>query len=111
MTDQALPIHGTGGRTMSERWTRWAARIVALLAILLLPCGVINHGDGAARYAQCRALLRGSLAIPPELSAGRDGQRIGGILRGAHGKLYSKYGVGPRPCGWSLRDWHCWGIG
>jgi hypothetical protein len=81
-------------RSRGQRRARWAVRVCVALAIFLLPCGVINHGDGAARYAQCRAMLRGSLSIPPDLAADRDGNPIGGILPGANGKLYSKYGVG-----------------
>lgn len=79
------------GKLSMSRRTLW---LLVAAAILFLPCGVINNGDGAARYAQTRAMLRGSLSIPLDLSMDRNGERIGGILVGSHGRLYSKYGIG-----------------
>ncbi len=60
-----------------------------------MPCGMINHGDGGARYAQAKALLfHHSLDVPPEYAYGKDGQLLYGILSAPNGKLYSKYGIG-----------------
>jgi hypothetical protein len=80
-------------------YTTWA--IVALL-LCLLPCGYINHGDGAARYCQAKALLLyHSLSIPAEIAYDKNGELIGNILRAPDGKLYSKYGVGT-PLVWTI---------
>jgi hypothetical protein len=65
------------------------------MILCLTPCGVINNGDGDARYAQTKAmLLYHSLSIPPEIAYSKTGELITGILLAPDGKLYSKYGVG-----------------
>lgn len=70
-------------------------RALIVIVFLLAPCGVINHGDGLARYVQTKALvLYHRLSIPPEISRTKDGDPIGGILLAPNGRLYSKYGIG-----------------
>jgi hypothetical protein len=84
------------------RFTRYAAWTLLALIVCLLPCGYVNHGDGAARYCQAKTLLLyHSLAIPPQIAYDKNGELIGNILKAPDGKLYSKYGVGT-PLVWVL---------
>jgi hypothetical protein len=81
---------------------KYAIWTVLALLLCLLPCGYVNHGDGAARYCQAKALLLyHSLSIPPEIAYDRNGELIGNILKAPDGKLYSKYGVGT-PLVWTI---------
>jgi hypothetical protein len=80
----------------------YASWAILALILCLLPCGYINHGDGAARYCQTKALLLyHSLSIPPEIAYDKNGELIGNILRAPDGRLYSKYGVGT-PLVWAI---------
>jgi hypothetical protein len=84
------------------RVARYATWSVVALIVFLLPCGYVNHGDGAARYCQAKALLLyHSLAIPPQIAYDKNGELIGNILQAPDGKLYSKYGVGT-PLVWTI---------
>jgi len=91
------------------RFARYAAWTILALIVCLLPCGYVNHGDGAARYCQAKTLLLyHSLAIPPQIAYDKNGELIGNILKAPDGKLYSKYGVGtplvwviPTAIGWA----------
>jgi hypothetical protein len=78
-----------------NRFVRYSAWAIFAIIFALAPCGVINHGDGEARYAQTKALLLyRSLSIPPEIAYTKTGDLISGILLERDGKFYSKYGIG-----------------
>src|SRR5271163_4026714 len=84
------------------RFARYAAWTILALTVCLLPCGYVNHGDGAARYCQAKTLLLyHSLAIPPQIAYDKNGELIGNILKAPDGKLYSKYGIGT-PLVWTI---------
>jgi hypothetical protein len=90
------------GAEPRKRLGGYATWTILALILCLLPCGYINHGDGAARYCQAKALLLyHSLSIPPEIAYDKNGELIGNILRAPDGKLYSKYGVGT-PLVWTI---------
>jgi hypothetical protein len=90
------------GAELRKRLGGYATWTFFALILCLLPCGYINHGDGAARYCQAKALLLyHSLSIPPEIGYDKNGELIGNILRAPDGKLYSKYGVGT-PLVWTI---------
>jgi hypothetical protein len=99
----------SGGGAPRSRFVGYATWTIVALIVCLLPCGYINHGDGAARYCQAKALLLyHSLSIPPQIAYDKDGDLIGNILKAPDGKLYSKYGVGtplvwviPTAVGWA----------
>jgi hypothetical protein len=92
-------LHRAEPRKQLGGYAAWA---VLALILFLLPCGYVNHGDGAARYCQAKALLLyHSLSIPPEIAYDKHGELIGNILRAPDGKLYSKYGVGT-PLVWTV---------
>ena len=62
------------GAEPRKRLGGYATWTIFALILCLLPCGYINHGDGAARYCQAKALLLyHSLSIPPEIAYDRMG--------------------------------------
>ena len=92
----------SGGVGPRSRFIGYATWTIVALIVCLLPCGYINHGDGAARYCQTKALLLyHSLSIPPQIAYDKNGDLIGNILKAPDGKLYSKYGVGT-PLVWTI---------
>ncbi len=92
----------SGGVGLRSRFVGYAIWTIVALIVCLLPCGYINHGDGAARYCQTKALLLyHSLSIPPQIAYDKNGDLIGNILKAPDGKLYSKYGVGT-PLVWTI---------
>ena len=81
--------------TQVKRRPTWILCTIIAIAFFLAPCGVINHGDGEARYAQTKALLLyNRLSIPPELAYTKNGDPIGNILMAPNGQRYCKYGIG-----------------
>jgi hypothetical protein len=63
------------GAEPRKRLFGYASWAILALILCLLPCGYINHGDGAARYCQTKALLLyHSLSIPPEIAYDKNGE-------------------------------------
>ncbi len=77
--------------------------LLAFILLVIVPCGVIHHGDGQARYAQAKAIaLNGTLSIPQSYIA--DNPEASLIRRAANGRFYSVHGPG-MPLIWTPLIW------
>ncbi len=92
---------GRTGRRLMSRLN--GAILIAVLLMVIIPCGVIHHGDGQARYAQAKAIaLRGSFDIPWEFLQGNP--ESGLIRRAPNGRYYPVHGPG-MPLLWTPLVW------